>query len=151
MGGQGERPCGKRATALSLCCSAGNSTQITGKALDVSTFHFKGPFISQFPGVAFTGNQPCSPHGYQVLLPQSFLYSLRSVKGHYLFIHAALGIHQLADAVLHFGMQDSLAIYKMVVPTLEVNEPAIRTWRKIGDDHSPIPQKVMYFDLQVRA
>ncbi len=50
---------------------------------------------------------------------------------------------------LCLGMQDSLAIHKMVVPTLEIIGPAIRTWRQIGDSYSPMPQKVTYFDLQV--
>ncbi|CAL8464903.1 g4438 [Coccomyxa elongata] len=102
-------PAGEAPASTSLIkVIKGNSTQVTGKPLDVSNLHFKGASLTQFPGVTFTGNQPCSPHGYQ----------------------------------------DSLAIYKMVVPTLEINEPAIRTWRQIGDSYSPMPQKVMYFDLQ---
>lgn len=46
-------------------------------------------------------------------------------------------------------LQDSLAIHSFVVPTLEVEGPAIRTYRDTGDGAYPLPMKVIYLDLQV--
>lgn len=46
-------------------------------------------------------------------------------------------------------MQDSLALHSFVVPDLETDGPAIRTWRGTGDGSYPLPNKVIYLDLQV--
>ena len=138
------------------CCRAGNQTQVTGSPIG-AVLKFPSSSLQQFAGVTFAGNTGCSPHAPKdylaVTTPCSQHLHLKETgrggaHAHAEYTHSWQDVHLLQHVVPPLLSGSACQVRTILVPALETEGPAIRTWRVQGDSGSVTG--VTYLDLAVR-